>query len=657
MSHNLKNQSQIIDAENIALFFLLHDVPVKPSTNKASNTLNLPETGCPNYNLSFDTERRLVDTLAFLSSIKDDRNHIPAICIGEDLDENSLNVYIAVNKCHLNDGSGLLQNIKQQFDKVFSILEKGSLSYCDDQEERSGRNRHNCKDQVFSAVVSMCSSRILARLCLGPGAKKNSKKPFKESFVEVIDSVNRQNSGGNANNKTSLSLFTAKARELVKLVDLWVKYRILARLEDLVEGFYQLQKTEMVQSVLDGISNRDIDSSQRASVLNVIKKVARYRQAARFLYRVVAKEHKVSRLKAVAVDLPKEYFEKPVPNENYYPRLPSVLFRIHPQYAKEKNMNQIRRLLSRKYECVDKKFSERTLKILNEAKIHAEVQLIAHCEFGLPGSVLPPRVICSSKDACYLCNLCIAMFRGKTHTLRSHGRLYPGWRLPLQLQQLEAGLNQALETKIKESLMILLQKQERISYHFPMESTLGTLPLSNTTLCGSSINAKSVASQAGPGHEVTVRGFKPVENIEPISRPPLETVGFKAPDQNPQSHDLFSHIHSQALNLSNEDGLLTQDAALKQTIRSQNASSFYSNGDLEVQIEVEAPDRSGLAIDQKSVSYSIEWLDETTEVQEKCHLECVIDAKALQGELLHELCSQNSLYMTFKNSLFRLRVY
>lgn len=654
MVQNLRNQLQITSAENVALFSLLHDVPVQPLTNKATSSskhLNLAvpiETSYPSYKLSLDTERKLTDTLAFLSSIRDDPNHIPAVCVGEKPDENnSLNVYIAINKYHWSDGDGLLQDMKYGFDQVFNILEKCSPFHRDNQEKDSC-NKRKVKEQVFSAVVSMCSSRILARLSLGPRAKFKVKKDFKKDLVEAINSVNRQRScSTNTRNQGNLSLFAAKSRELIKLVDLWTNYQTQTRLEDLVEGIYQLQKTEVAQLVLNGISNKEMDPSRRTSLLNTIKKVARYRQAARFLYRMVAKEKNVNRLKAVAVNLPKEVFERSVPSsDDYSPRLSSALLRIHPKYAKEKNLDQIHLLLhTKKEKSAEEEFSERVVKILEEAKIHAEIQLIAYCESFLPGgSVLPPRVICSSKDACYLCNLCIGICQRKTHTARSHGRVYRGWRLPLQNQQLAATFNQALESKIKESLNILLQKRERMSYPQPMESTLGTLPPSNTTLSGlSSMNDTLVGSQ------VPLPALQSMEHQEAISFvPPYQ-------GENPHSDNLTWNIQSQDSHLSNEDAPLPRGISLEKKTNSEKKSSFYSNGLLEVQIEFDYPDLSKSEMNRQVQAYSAEWLDETAKIQEKnCHPGCVIDAGTLQGEVLHELCDKNSVYVTCKHSVFRL---
>lgn len=60
-------------------------------------------------------------------------------------------------------------------------------------------------------------------------------------------------------------------------------------------------------------------------------------------------------------------------------------------------------------------------------KIHAEIQLLFFYE-GYP-NIRHPRIICSSKSACYLCDLFIKT-HGKFHIPRTHGRLYDRWILP-----------------------------------------------------------------------------------------------------------------------------------------------------------------------------------------------------------------------------------
>jgi hypothetical protein len=60
-------------------------------------------------------------------------------------------------------------------------------------------------------------------------------------------------------------------------------------------------------------------------------------------------------------------------------------------------------------------------------KVHAEIQLLFYYE--LYPNIPRPRVICSSKSACYLCNL-FFLLHGGFNVPRTHGRLYEKWTLP-----------------------------------------------------------------------------------------------------------------------------------------------------------------------------------------------------------------------------------
>jgi hypothetical protein len=102
-------------AEDIALLHLLHPVFTPPFDNPVSNTPARQE----GYTLPFDRERGLASTLAFLSRTKDDPNHIPAVCVAEDTESESLKVLLAVNKSRQEDGNQALQEIKKNFEKIF----------------------------------------------------------------------------------------------------------------------------------------------------------------------------------------------------------------------------------------------------------------------------------------------------------------------------------------------------------------------------------------------------------------------------------------------------------------------------------------------------------------------------------------------------------
>lgn len=67
----------VFRAKTISLLFLLHSVPYVPRATPIDRGL-IREGG---YNIPFDKEQGLASTLAFLLSIRDDPNRIPALCI------------------------------------------------------------------------------------------------------------------------------------------------------------------------------------------------------------------------------------------------------------------------------------------------------------------------------------------------------------------------------------------------------------------------------------------------------------------------------------------------------------------------------------------------------------------------------------------------
>jgi hypothetical protein len=69
--------------------------------------------------------------------------------------------------------------------------------------------------------------------------------------------------------------------------------------------------------------------------------------------------------------------------------------------------------------------------LTEKSRLHAEIQLILNYQqdFGL----LRPRVLCSSKSACYLCQLLITL-HGQYYIPSTHGKLYDTWKWPTPMQ-------------------------------------------------------------------------------------------------------------------------------------------------------------------------------------------------------------------------------
>ena len=120
------------------------------------------------------------------------------------------------------------------------------------------------------------------------------------------------------------------------------------------------------------------------------------------------------------------------------------------------------------------RYENRVFRCNTKWKVHAEVQLLLFYEIN--PTILPPRIICSSKSACYLCNLFFRI-HGRFQIPRTHGRIYDKWILPFwspeqshmieQLTSVVLRFNEALRSKIIE---VMKQNTARLSN--PNESTV-----------------------------------------------------------------------------------------------------------------------------------------------------------------------------------------
>jgi hypothetical protein len=120
----------------------------------------------------------------------------------------------------------------------------------------------------------MCSQRILSRLRFVAKKQGTPKQPLRVVLGEAINSLKQVNH--QMLQSLPVSLFTERAKEVVRLADLWAKHQKLAELEDLVEGVYWLKQIGDLQALLDSILNRAMCLSLRQSLANIVGKVSRY---------------------------------------------------------------------------------------------------------------------------------------------------------------------------------------------------------------------------------------------------------------------------------------------------------------------------------------------------------------------------------------------
>lgn len=296
-----------------------------------------------------------------------------------------------------------------------------------------------------------------------------------------------------------ISQFLEKSADLLKVISSWVQHRTDSELCAVVDDLCGFVATDQWRAVIDLIPDRLMDPDLRRSLVSMLRKGARYRHAARILYRTAKKCPGARHITAFAVHLPKSSFKRPSLSPSPA-SLQTTFNRIVPN--RKRGADRICQVLK----TSSATFEAQTHKTLTEGKFHAEVQLLSHIL--THPSPNPPRIVCASKDACFLCNCLLQeAHAAKLYTPRCHGKLYPGWRLPptAELRPLQMSLNRILEQKIRNSAAELLKtsgrQRRRVIHPDPCESTCSTAMLSATTVA----DADGAADAAGGGDMLVER--------------------------------------------------------------------------------------------------------------------------------------------------------
>jgi hypothetical protein len=527
----------------------------------------------------------------------------------------------------------------------------------------------------------MCSQRVLCRLRLISNARKRSKQCVSEVLQNAIQCFEQLGKQKLDALFQSAMAFTKRAKRVIQLVASWTKHQTMHQLSELVEEVYQLQKIGDLKHLLATIPNRMMDPSSRENLVNIIGKVARYREAAHFFHRTAKKYPLVRRMKVVLANLPESFFDL-VPTNIDTSNLASTIINIGAEYRKSE-VSYICRLLNTTESQANGTIATQTRKTMTEAKIHAEIQLLYYCELNNLG--LPPRVICSSKDACYLCNAFIMAY-GKMHIPRYHGRLYPGWRLPLSsaLKATELKFNSALDEQLRKSLHTLVSKRRKTIYPDPNESTILTLATSTSTLRSSLLSRetnKELRTVQSPTKDTVVHQDSSGASSVSTVRAPLETTsttgcatGNKSrtletgtnaeslPENDNARNSFPRHSRSSQpmpLGENNSDVVaLVQGKTLACNVAVGIASPFYVAGSLETQIEYPIEEAMALSGGSASdIACRLEWikLEEADRLYEH-RAASIVDVAALQGDSTYELDSQNCLFLVARGVLMKINL-
>lgn len=321
----------------------------------------------------------------------------------------------------------------------------------------------------------MRTNRILCRLGLAPKHNGKRNTPIWEVLNLILDYFQASpfSEIERRQQPPFLQSFIKEATLLNKELD---RFRKGSRLETVVKSISQLESTGDINSLISTIPTRTLNPVLGKSFVKMLNTVTRYYEVARYLYRTARDIPVVRNMRFFAVELPKETFNR-VPAGNCDPKLKGIIGTRDLLTGYQPSTARICTALNVSEKGANFQLARQAQKTLREGKIHAEIQLIYYCELNASTVPLWPRVVRSSKDACWLCNAFI-LSHGKVFTSRCHGRLYPGWRLPLlggPSVSIADAFNRKLEEQISKSLVLAMRGRNRMKYTQPNESTLSVL--------------------------------------------------------------------------------------------------------------------------------------------------------------------------------------
>ncbi|KAL2259416.1 hypothetical protein VTK26DRAFT_6920 [Humicola hyalothermophila] len=439
-----KAQSRLTQslAENAALLSLLTKAPAAAQSNPRPAIVN-PD---PTRLLSFERESSLANTFAFLSGISDYPSDVVAACVEELPGGNGIRVVVAINKLHAESGCNVLARIKDGLDEIFRRL--AQLRAAVSEAGPTAEEDAILQDQVLDAIVVMCTNRILGRI----NSRRSDAVYFKKGKLflgstvqQTVDAV-RHHAWDKKSRPKSERFINGATLLLERLEELerCQQKDVLSCIKRVLRAAHRLNTTNDFDKLFPELTASELNPTTKTGFESRLGKLAMYQQCSLYLSKMAKESALFDSLVVTCVSLDSPLFTRNVTTVEEA-CLNNCLFRCR---GGSKLLSDPK-ALNTKLKTNKAEFRSTVQKLIKESRVHAEVQIV--CYYELHPIVKKPRVICSSKDACYLCNLFIRL-HGTYHIPRTHGNLYPGWRmLPIPaLEPVQAKLNRSLEIRIAE---------------------------------------------------------------------------------------------------------------------------------------------------------------------------------------------------------------
>lgn len=364
------------------------------------------------------------------------------------------------------------------------------------------------REDVFNTIVALSQNRIVSRLGLRQQTNLSGGKSKKFIGLRLEDFLQTQWQNKVKSVHPEMSKKVLKNYRLQSEALLSELYEMNAKddlrhddIARLIRHIVEYLARVPLRTLLECLPDQEMQQNAQERLVTCLSKVARYWESAKFLCKRAKRFQVLTQVTVETVYLLEESFERP--GTAFTGTVQSVLSKL----SNEGALSGFRGLPEWAQKVTGwaspGQFAMAVNRRLQESKIHAEIQILAYYENASP-DVLQPRVIASSKDACYLCNACIRL-HGKHSVPKSHGKLYPGWRLPAtpNFDSLQQKFNVFLEQELRATLRRLSRTNTKPAFRFANESTIFPLHISASTLTALSNTSRlDLLSQVLPANTI-----------------------------------------------------------------------------------------------------------------------------------------------------------
>ena len=200
-------------------------------------------------------------------------------------------------------------------------------------------------------------------------------------------------------------------------------------LGDIIKKTCALSHHNRLGRLMDSVPGNDINPNLRQGLPRSVGKVGRYHSSCKFLASTAKTIQLFRRIVIQGVRLLPGPRDLPVANQSDTTLAATVARILNAKAGTVKKSSWDIVILN---QAVKNPFAKSTFQAslktpVRNLKIHAEIQLLFFYESDK--TKCPPRIICSNKSACFLCDL-FFQSHGRFHVKRTHGVLYKNWTLP-----------------------------------------------------------------------------------------------------------------------------------------------------------------------------------------------------------------------------------